>query len=119
MTMAEKEKGHASFLTFAETPHLRRFFLGNRLLLIQGVTMPETQPDQISQIIASIFTQKGINPPFIETILLRDGFYVGRKYRAGGFQVVWWIEKNVVDVFDEDGQVVETIELQQKLEQSA
>jgi hypothetical protein len=72
--------------------------------------MPDTE------IIASIFAQKGVNPPFIETILLRDGFYVGRKFRAGGFQVIWWAEKNVIEVFDEDGQSMETIGLEQKLE---
>ena len=81
--------------------------------------MPDTQIDQISQVIASIFAQKGVNPPFIETILLRDRFYVGRKYRAGGYQVIWWIEKNVVEVFDEDGQVVESIGLEQELGKSA
>jgi hypothetical protein len=55
----------------------------------------------------------------IETILLRGGFYAGRKFRAGGFQVVWWIEKNVVEVFDQDGQNLETIDLEQKLEKTA
>jgi hypothetical protein len=59
--------------------------------------------------------KKGENPPFVETILLRGGFYVGRKFRAGGFQIVWWAEKNVAEVFDEDGQVMETIALEQKL----
>ena len=81
--------------------------------------MPDTQIDQISQVIASIFAQKGVNPPFMETILLRDRFYVGRKFRAGGFQVIWWIEKNVVDVFDEDGLVVDSISLDQELDKSA
>ena len=75
--------------------------------------MPDTQ------VIASIFAQKGVNPPFMETILLRGGFYVGRKFQAGGFQVVWWVEKNVVEVFDEDGQVVESISLEQKLGMTA
>ena len=75
--------------------------------------MPDTE------IIASIFAQKGVNPPFIETILLRDRFYVGRKFRAGGFQVIWWVEKNEIQVFDEDGQVVESIGLEQKLGMTA
>jgi hypothetical protein len=75
--------------------------------------MPDTE------VITSIFAQKGVNPPFIETILLRDRFYVGRKFRAGGFQVIWWVEKNVIEVFDQDGQVVESIGLEQKLGMTA
>jgi len=35
------------------------------------------------------------------------------------FQVVWWIEKNVIEVFDEDGQVVDSISLEQNLGRSA
>jgi hypothetical protein len=61
----------------------------------------------------------GISEPWAETILLVDRRYVGRKFRAGGVQIVWWIEKNVVEVFDEDGQSVETINLEQKLGMTA
>jgi hypothetical protein len=78
--------------------------------------MPDIQPDFSSQFIASIFAKLGVNHPWAETILLRDRHYVGRKFRAGGYQVVWWIEKNVVEVFDQDGQIVETIGLEQNLE---
>ena len=81
--------------------------------------MPDVQTDQFSQLITAVFSELGVNPPFIETILLRDRFYVGRKFRAGGFQVIWWVEMNLVEVFDEDGQVVKTIGLEQKLGKSA
>jgi hypothetical protein len=114
MTMGGKEKGHASFLTFVGAPHLRRFFLGK-----SGVAMTDLQSDDYSQFIASIFAELGVNPPFTETVLLRDRRFVGRKFRAGGIQIVWWVVKNVVEVFDEDGQVVESIELEQKLGKSA
>jgi hypothetical protein len=81
--------------------------------------MRDQQAEQFPQFIASLFTKLGVNPPFIETILLRDRFYVGRKFRAGGFQIVWWAEKNLVEVFDEDGQSLEIIDLEQKLEKTA
>ena len=81
--------------------------------------MPDVQTDQFSQLITSVFSELGVNSPFIETILLRDRFYVGRKFRAGGFQVIWWVEKNLVEVFDEDGQVVKTIGLDQELGMTA
>ena len=81
--------------------------------------MPIVQVDQFSQFIASIFAKLGISEPWAETILLVDRRYVGRKFRAGGVQIVWWIEKNVVEVFDQDGQVVESIGLEQKLGMTA
>jgi hypothetical protein len=81
--------------------------------------MMDNQPDQFSQLITSVFAKFGINPPFMETILLRDRFYLGRKFRAGGFQVVWWIEKNVVEAFNEDGQSVESVSLEQESRKSA
>ena len=81
--------------------------------------MSIAMPNQNSQFITSIFAQKGINPPFTETILLRDCRFVGRKFRAGGIQIVWWIEKNVVEIFDQDGQSVVTINMEQKLGKSA
>jgi len=81
--------------------------------------MTDQQPDQFSQLIASVFAKQGISEPWAETILLVDRRYVGRKFRAGGFQVVWWIEKNVAEVFDQDGQSLETIDLEQKLGKTA
>jgi len=78
--------------------------------------MPDAQIDCLSQVIASAFAELGVNPPFIETILLLDRRYVGRKYKAGGYQAVWWVEKNVVEVFDQDGQSARLIDLEQSLE---
>lgn len=57
--------------------------------------MSDTQIDHLSQAIASVFSELGVNPPFIETILLCDRRYVGRKYKAGGYQVIWWLEKTL------------------------
>ena len=77
--------------------------------------MTDQQPNQFSQFIASVFAKQGISEPWAETILLVDRRYVGRKFRAGGIQVVWWIEKNVIEVFDQNGQSLETVDLGQKL----
>lgn len=77
--------------------------------------MADIQAEQTSQIITATFAGLGVNPPFIETILLKDRFYVGRKFRAGGFQVIWWAEKNLIEVFDEDGQALKTIAREQEI----
>jgi hypothetical protein len=81
--------------------------------------MTELQPDQFSQLIASVFSKHGISEPWSETFLLIDRRYAGRKFRAGVIQIVWWIEKNLIEVFDQDGQSVETIDLGQKLGMTA
>ena len=81
--------------------------------------MPDTQIDHFSQTITLAFSELGVNPPFIETILLCDRRYVGRKFKAGGYQVIWWVEKNVVEVFDQDGQTAQVIDLEQNLEKSS
>jgi hypothetical protein len=77
--------------------------------------MTDLQPDQFSQLIASIFTKMGISEPWAETFLLVDRRYVGRKFKAGCIQIVWWIEKNLVEVFDQDGKSLEIIDLAHKL----
>jgi hypothetical protein len=73
--------------------------------------MHDCQPDYFARFITSIFERLGVNPPFNETILLRNGFYAGRKFRAGGYQVAWWVDRNVAEVIDQDGQTLETIGL--------
>jgi hypothetical protein len=77
--------------------------------------MTNLQSDQFPQFIASIFTKMGISEPWAETNLLADRRYVGRKFRAGGIQIVWWIEKNLIEVFDQDGKSLEIIDLAHKL----
>jgi hypothetical protein len=82
-------------------------------------SMTDLQPDHFSQFIASIFAKAGVFEPWAETILLVDRRYVGRKFRAGGYQVVWWIEKNVIEVFNQDGQSLENLDLGQKVGMTA
>jgi hypothetical protein len=78
--------------------------------------MPSTQTDHFTQIIASLFAECGVNPPFIETILLHDGRYVGRKFKAGGYLVVWWVERNAVELLDQDGQIARVVDLIENFE---
>jgi hypothetical protein len=75
--------------------------------------MVDTQIDYLSQVITALFAECGVNPPFIETILLHDGRYVGRKFKAGGYQVIWQAEKNAVELLDQDGQTARVVELEE------
>jgi hypothetical protein len=81
--------------------------------------MSNSLVDDFSETIATLFADFGVNPPFIETILLQDRRYVGRKYKAGGYQVVWWIEKGSIEIFDEDGQSVRVVAIRKPHEKIA
>jgi hypothetical protein len=47
----------------------------------------------------------------IHTILLRDGRFVGHKYRFDGGYAAWVVATNVIEVYGDDGKLVKTIVL--------
>lgn len=47
----------------------------------------------------------------VETILVRDGCYRGRSYRAGGLMAMWMIEIGLVQFYSADGEMLATIHL--------
>jgi hypothetical protein len=47
----------------------------------------------------------------IRTILLRDGFFVGHKYRFDSGYAVWVAETNVIEVYDDEGKLLKTVPL--------
>jgi hypothetical protein len=42
----------------------------------------------------------------IETLLIRDGFYCGRRFYCDGFQAVWFLEERQIKYFNDEGQLV-------------
>jgi hypothetical protein len=46
-----------------------------------------------------------------ETILIRDGRYRGRSYRADGFLAMWMIEVGLLQFYAADGEMLATIHL--------
>ena len=81
--------------------------------------MSNINTDQILQIATSAFSCFGTTEPIIEPILLHDRCYVGRQFSAGGYEVIWLAEKIVVDVFDQVGQLKQTIIVDEKIEKAA
>ena len=75
--------------------------------------------DQILQIALLAFSSFVTTEPIIESILLRDRCYVGRKFSAGGYEVIWLAEKNVVEIFDQVGQLKQTIIVDKKMGKAA
>jgi hypothetical protein len=48
---------------------------------------------------------------FEESILIRDGFYCGRRFRFGPYSAIWFIEENQLKIFDERGALQLTVGL--------
>ncbi len=46
-----------------------------------------------------------------EAMLIRDGFFCGRRFTSDGLHAVWFIEENEVKFFDREGAIVEVLEL--------
>lgn len=52
-----------------------------------------------------------------ETILIRDGFYCGRRFSVGDHRAIWFLEEEVIKFFGTDGEFLcsqETSEFQQR-----
>jgi hypothetical protein len=60
--------------------------------------------------VAAVLTEMGIpTASLIHTILLREKFFVGHKFRFDGGYAIWWAEKNVIDVHDDSGKLLKTV----------
>lgn len=44
-----------------------------------------------------------------ESILIRDGFYCGRRFHVGGFSAIWFAEEDEIKLFDSEGQLIDAL----------
>lgn len=63
--------------------------------------------EQIRRCARSRMESLGAEPKaeMIETILIRDGHYCGRRFECDGFCAVWFVEENQVKFYERDGGV--------------
>jgi len=61
----------------------------------------------VRQQIRGTFAQLGASPDreIEETILIRDGFYCGRRFECDGLHAIWFVEENEVKYYGRDGSV--------------
>ena len=45
----------------------------------------------------------------LRTVLIRDGYFVGHKYRFDGGWATWLAKTNVIEVYDDDGKLLKTV----------
>jgi len=69
--------------------------------------------DQIRSLIRQTFTEFGglLERMPREAMLIRDGFFCGRRFEADGLQAVWFTEENEIKFFDRTGAIVRVVEL--------
>ncbi len=46
-----------------------------------------------------------------EAMLIRDGYFCGRRFSCDGFGAVWFVEENQIKFFDRDGGIIEVLDI--------
>jgi len=73
----------------------------------------DATPDLLNQLLVKTFAELGATGPMIRTILLRDRQFAGQKFRCERFQAVVQAGGNEIAFYDEDGQVLKTVRLEE------
>jgi hypothetical protein len=72
-------------------------------------------PHEVRRLVLQALRELGAPVPCLanleETILLDDGQYTARSYRAGDLTAMWLIEVGLVQFYDADGNMLRTINL--------
>lgn len=76
-----------------------------RLLSYLGPFMLPTE--RIRRVIHDVFREMGAtdSEPITETILIRGGYYCGRRFLCDGFEAIWFVEENQIKFYGRDGAV--------------
>lgn len=70
--------------------------------------IPASTAEKVRGLIRETFDRLGADGGEVrETILIRDGYYCGRRYHRGGLQAIWFIEENQLKFHAPDGSVLE------------
>lgn len=71
--------------------------------------------DEVRQLVRQTFEDLGIDDDLVddlnETILINDGAYRGRSYQTEGYFAMWLVEVGLVQFYDDDGNMVCTVNL--------
>lgn len=70
--------------------------------------MPPISAENIRERFVRYLAEMGIhtNQPIRETIVIKNGYYCGRKFIVEDFSLVWFVEENQLKVFQPDHQLM-------------
>ena len=66
----------------------------------------ERPPESLPEVVAAALREMGLGideAALNRSILIRDGNFVGHKFRFDGGYALWLVEKGVVEVYDNEG----------------
>jgi hypothetical protein len=67
----------------------------------------------LQQLLAKTFAELGATGPMIRTVLLRDRHFAGQKFRCEGFQAVLPVGSVEIAFYDEGGNLLKTVSLEE------
>ncbi len=75
----------------------------------------------INNLVIATFSELGMPAPIdvCETLLIRDGFFVGHKFHCDGGYAVWGVGWNSVEFYDREGKLLKMVAVKQALLSSA
>jgi hypothetical protein len=78
-------------------------------------------PDYFHQLLTKTFRGLGATDPtsMIGTLLLKDGYFVGQKFRCEGFQAVLLAGGDEIELYDEGGTLLKTIRVEARDQERA
>lgn len=75
--------------------------------------MDSSAPDSLHALLAKTFAELGAIGPVVRSLLLRDRFYAGQKFRCEGVQAVLLAGGNEITFYDEGGTLLKTVILEE------
>ena len=74
--------------------------------MVDGNNMAQTS---IHDAVAATLKGMGVRLAPMWTTLIQKGYFVGHKYRFDGGYAVWLIEKNAIEIYDDEGKLLKTV----------
>lgn len=68
----------------------------------------DQQTEHVRREVTATFQDLGaaLEDCLLETVLIRNGYYCGRRFYCDGFHAVWFVEEQQIKYFNEEGQLV-------------
>jgi len=70
------------------------------------------QSDPLFEPVAATFAELGAgDAPIIRTLLLKDRYFVGHRFRCGDFHAIWKPDATVIEFYGADGKLLRVVNL--------
>ena len=80
----------------------------------------DPHPYAVREIVAQVFESYDLEVRSLsdldETVLIDDGRYAARSYKVDGYMAMWLVEIGVLQFYDDEGNMLQTVNLLEELE---